>query len=150
MTRDDAKIKWRWRRAGWSRHGHLRYLCTRDHWYVKMQDAYITIEGRVKLNMRWTRADAQVRIHTRHGRIITYHVQGSPSGCCSPEIPGGVSQVEMGNTGVPILRVYMSLLVEYRMRLCITTPPVITFGDPNNLSPGVLYSGGVIYDVPRR
>ena len=70
-----------------------------------------------------------------------YLVQGSQSVCCLPEIPG-VSQVKRGNAGVPIL-------VQYCIPLCITTPPVITFRALNNSSPGVLYSGGMIYNVPR-
>ena len=42
---------------------------------------------------------------------------------------------------VPKLRAFMSLHGQYRIPLlCITT--VITFGALNNLSPGVLYSGG--------
>ena len=44
----------------------------------------------------------------------------------------------------------MNLLVQYRIRLlCITTPPVMTFEALNRLSPGVLYSGGVTYNVHR-
>ena len=58
--------------------------------------------------------------------------------------------LKRGNTGVPILRVYtMSLLVQYRVPLvCITTPPVVSFGALNNLSPGVLYSGELYATYP--
>ena len=62
----------------------------------------------------------------------------------------GCRKLKRGNTVVPTLRAYMSLLVQYRIQLlCITTPPVMTFGALNNLSPGVLYSGGGVYNVPR-
>ena len=40
--------------------------------------------------------------------------------------------MKTGNTGVPILRVYMSLLLQHCVRLCITTTPVITFLALNN------------------
>ena len=64
----------------------------------------------------------------------------------------GCRKLKRGSTGVPILRtryIYKSLLVQHRIRLCITTPPVIKFGALNNLSPGVLSSGGVICNIPR-
>ena len=65
------------------------------------------------------------------------HLRGSPSEC-------------LPVSGVRMLGVHVNLLLQYRIPLCRTTPPVITFRTLNNLSSGVLYSGGVIYDVPRR
>ena len=79
---------------------------------------------------------------------IWYHLmKGSPSRCCLPEIPG-LSQVKRRNTGVPILRARMSVLVQYHIRLCITTPPVITFGALYNSSPCVILWGGDIQRIP--
>ena len=63
--------------------------------------------------------------------LVCYHQLGQ-----STKDEGEVFACEINTTQPPYMTVY-------------TTPPAITFGAPKNLSPGVLYSGGVIYNVPR-
>ena len=57
---------------------------------------------------------------------------------------GGVASWKGGTQTFLYFRAYITLPIQYRIRLCITTLPGTTFGVLSNSSPGVLYPRGVI------